>query len=227
MFKKLTAMLLAFIILLSALPIFAALDYDEEGAYWECYMLYPDFVDKIKANGVTDSQIIKFLGYVEKHLLTKDEDLNEENFDDYMFDAVKYAFDLRPNISIRNAIIRAYPQAVTEGRKGIVPKDFIPIYETVKRFLFGLKTPVITVSATYLEVETVIYAHSLCLPENCSLILAVYDEEGALLHTKALKANVEEDGIHCTCGKSKSAKVFAWDKSSLAPICNIYELTLK
>lgn len=226
MFKKTTAILLALTIILSALPIFAATDYDEEGAYWECYTLYPDFVNKVKDKGITDSQIIRFLASVEKHLLTQDEELSEENFDDFMFAAVKYAFELRIHKAVRNAFVSAYPSLATEASKGVIPEEFMPVYNTVKRFLFGITTPVITLSAKYAEGETVIYAHSAHLPENCRLTLALYDEDGALLHVKTVKANVEEDGFHCTCGNVKSAGVFAWDETSLAPVCDSYEMIL-
>lgn len=226
MLKKITAAILAFIFIFSILPASAATDYDEVGAYEECYTLYPDFVNRVKAQGVTDKQIITFLGYVEKHLLSRDEELNEDNFDQYMFDAIKYAFELRPNIAVRNALGKAYPNSVPSAMEGVVTEEFMPIYDTVKRFLFGLDTPVITISVGHVNDETVVYAHSAHLPEDCDFVLAIYDAEGTLLHVKVVTPNLEEDGVHCTCGKINYAKLFAWDKYSLAPICTPYELAI-
>ena len=220
MLKKTFSVFLIIFILFSV-PVFAV-DYDEEGAYKECCTLYPDFVQKVKDNGVTDKQITVFLSSVEEHLLTRDGVLTEENFDDYMFEAIKYAFNLRKNIRVRNALSKAYPDSIADAIDGIITDEFRPIYDTVKRFLFGIKTPIVTISVKH-DDENVIYAHSAYLPENTFLTLAAYDTDGMLVHVKCITPNFEEDGIHCSCHKLYRAKVFAWD-DSLIPVCAPYEV---
>ncbi len=222
MFKKLTALFLMSIIILSLHVPCIAVDYDEVGAYYECCTLYPDFVNKVKAENVNDDQIIYFLGCVEKHLLTREEVLSDENFDEYMFDAIQYSFNLRKNIRVRNALSAAFPNSVPDAAQGIITDEFRPIYDTVKRFLFGIKDPIITLSRSAGD-KTVFYSHSVNLPEDCLFIMALYDEDGTLLHSKVCTPNTEEDGIECAC-LVKTAKVFAWGKGSLTPICDSYEV---
>ncbi len=230
MTKKFTAFISAFLILFSSLPVFAQKDYDEVGAYNQCCLLYPEFVQKVRDNGATDERITAFLASVEKKLLTFEEELgeklDEENFDQYMFDSIKYAFSLRKHILVRNALSAAYPDSIVDAMDGVVTEEFMPIYDTVKRFLFGITTPVITISTKLVDGETIVYAHSAYLPENTRFILALYDSDGILLHAKNVTPNCEEDGIHCSCS-SATAKLFAWEKSSLNPICSPYETAMK
>lgn len=214
--KKTVAWLVVCILMFSSLPCFAV-DYDEVGAYNECCLLYPDFVDKVKDNGVNDNQIIAFLGSVEDNLLTYDGVLTEENFDTYMFNAIKDAFKLRKNRFVRDALLNAYPDSIDDARKGIVTEEFMPIYITVKRFLFGIKTPVITISKKGTEV----FARSVNLPPDCYFVLAIYNKEGSLIKAKSITPNVV-DSLFCDKEISYSAKVFAWD--NFTPLCDSFEL---
>ncbi|MBQ8003381.1 MAG: hypothetical protein IJ297_08065 [Clostridia bacterium] len=227
--KHILSVLLALTIIFSAFPVIAETDYDEVGIYWECYTLYPDFVDNVKFYNVNDNQIIRFLGYVEAHLLTREEELSEENFDQYMFDAINYAFGMRPCIPVRDALAKAYPDAVGDAMNAVVPEEYMPIYETVKRYLFGIKSPIITASVVQGESDATFYAHSVNLPENSRLTLALYDEEGVLLHAEAFTPNCakeDEIGFMCSCSVH-SVKVFAWEDGSLSPICESYEIIIE
>ncbi len=214
--KKAVTWLVVCILIFSSIPCFAV-DYDEVGAYNECCLLYPDFVQKVKDNGVNDNQIIAFLGSVEDNLLTYNGVLTEENFDTYMFNAIKAAFELRKNRFVRDALLNAYPDSIDDARKGIVTEEFMPIYITVKRYLFGIKTPVITISKEGSEV----FARSVNLPTDCMFVLAIYDKEGALIKAKSITPNVVEFLI-CDEEISYSAKVFAW--KNLVPVCDSFEL---
>lgn len=220
MLKRLVAFLVTITIITVSLPVFA-IDYDEVGAYRECYTLYPDFVQRVINCGTTEEKIVYFLGCVEQHILSREEVLSEENFDEYMFDAIQYAFNLRKNISVRNALAKAYPDSVPDSIDGIVTDEFMPIYITVKRYLFGIKTPVVTLSANQ---SNEIFAHYVNLPEDCVLFLKVSDSEGTLLHSKIITPDNGEDMFECSCIKKHSATLYAWDKASLAPICEPYKL---
>lgn len=223
--KKFTALMLLFILTITALPVMAV-DYDEIGAYEECCLLYPDFVQRVKDCGATDSQIISFLGSVEDNLLTYDDVLTEENFDTYMFNAIKTAFDLRKNRFVRDALLKAYPDSIDDARKGIVTEEFMPIYITVKMYLFGIKSPVITISHHTDGEKLTLFPHSVRLPEDCMFVMAVYGEDGSVLHTKYFTPNKEGESFECDLSGIKSAEIFAWEKGSIAPLCDSYKLVI-
>lgn len=214
--KKFTAVFLILICLFSTYSMCAAKDYDEESIYNECYTLYPDFVNRVKSFKVTDKQIIVFLGSVEQHLSTRQEELSEENFDEYMFDAIKAAFNLRKNIPVRDALAKAYPDAVSDAMNGTVPDEYMPIYITVKRILFGIVSPVVTLSG---DKESVL-VHHLHMPEDARIIIGFYDSEGNLLHAHT---NPQES-LSCDCEALCYAKAFAFKGSSLMPLCESYTL---
>lgn len=193
-----------------------AKDYDEEAIYKECYALYPDFVNNVKAKGADDKKILAFLGSIERHLATREDELNEENFDSYMFEAIKYAFNLRKNIDVRDALSAAYPEAVSKALKGIIPEEYMPIYKTVRRILFGTTTPVITLSGTKDDV----LIHHLHMPEDAKFFVGFYDAEGTLLHAHI---NPKEK-ISCDC-TALYAKAFAFKGTSLLPLCENFILT--
>lgn len=135
--KKLSALLLAIVMLLAmTLTAFAGVDYSVRDAYEECAELYPEFVEKIKANGVGDSHIISLLETVQTYLLNLDFEVTEENFEAYAMEAVYYAMSLRKHIGVRNAIMIAYPEASVDGADGIVNEEFRPLMETIKSIIF-------------------------------------------------------------------------------------------
>lgn len=210
--KRLCSVFTAFFILFSSLPSFAAPDYDEEGAYRECCILYPDFVDKVISCGATDKQLLNFVKSVEAEILNSNVALTVENFDTVMFAAFKSAFKKRSNLMVRNALSKAYPDSAMAAQGGVITEEFMPVYITVKRFLFSEKTPVITLSCN----DSGIFVHYVNMPDDFKIIVALYDEEGALIssHTNYFDA-IEYDKTLCTF-----AKAFALDKSSLAPLCD-------
>ncbi len=214
--KRLLSVLLILTTIFSSLPVLAATDYDEEGAYNECYTLYPEFINKIKDLGITDKQLMTFVKSVEAEVLAQDVILTEENFDDLMFVAFKEAFGKRTNIKVRDALAKAYPASTTKAMDGIITEEFMPIYITVKRFLFGITTPVITLSGN----KTALSVHHVHMPEDVRIFVGFYDSEGTLLHAHINPVDV----IECNCENLSYAKAFAFGENSLIPLCDSYIL---
>ena len=131
--KKLISFLLAAVMLMSmTTAVMAGIEYSVADAYEECAELYPEFVDKIKAEGISDDKIIAFLETLQQYLLNLDVEITEENFEEYIIEAVNYAITLRKHIAVRNALVNAFPGAVVDGIDGIVNEEFIPLVETIK-----------------------------------------------------------------------------------------------
>lgn len=216
MIKKVLSVLLTFIFILSFVPAISATDYDEEGAYNECYTLYPDFINKIKDLGITDKQLMTFVKSVEEAVLEQNVELTEENFDGLMFTAFKEAFKLRKNIKVRDALAKAYPESTTEAIDGVITEEFMPIYITVKRFLFGITTPVITLSGN----KDALLAHHVHMVEGAVIFVGVYSEDGTLLHAHKNPA----EAIECNCENASYARIFAFYEPSLAPVCDSFTL---
>lgn len=212
--KKILTFILIFTILYSSLPVFSATDYDEQGAYLECYTLYPDFINKMKDLGITDTQLTTFVKSVEEGVLKQDAELTEENFDTLMFEGFKSAFKLRKNIKVRDALAKAYPESVTAAMDKVITDEFMPIYITVKRFLFGIQTPVITLSGTCDNLEV----HHVHMPFDAVIFVGFYDEGGSLLHAHI---NPNEP-LCCDCENVRYAKAFAFTSHSLSPLCENY-----
>ena len=202
--------------MLSCIPSQAATDYDEEGAYNECYTLYPDFINKIKDRGITDKQLMTFVKSVETAVLSYGIELTEENFDALMFDGFKAAFELRKNIKVRDALLAAYPDSTYKAMEGVITEEFMPIYITVKRFLFGITTPVITLSGS----KSALLMHHVHMPEDAMLIVGIFDEDGNLLHAHINPT----DTISCDCTNACYAVAFAFESGSLSPRCDSYLL---
>ena len=212
--KNILSILLAFTILFSALPVVAATDYDEVGAYLECCTLYPDFIGKIKNEGITDKQLMTFVKSVEDKVLAQGVELTEENFDSLMFTAFKEAFKMRKNIKVRDALAKVYPESASEAMYGVITEEFMPIYITVKRFLLGIKTPIVTLSGTA-ENTAVHHVH---MPDDAVIIVAFYNEEGSLLHSHINPA----EPIKCDCKNVKYAKAFAFKGNTISPLCESF-----
>ena len=213
--RRLVLLFLAFTIFFSSsLPI-SATDYDEEYIYHECYTLYPDFVNRVKEEGVSDREILSFLKSVEKYISETGEELTEENFDSYMYDAIEYALNLKKNIYVRDALAAAFPDALPDAIKGKVPEEYMPIYNTVKRILFGITTPVITLSGT----KEGLLVHHLHMPDNLKVFVGVYNGEGTLLQAFINPI----DAMVCPTDATY-AKAFAFDEVSLAPLSESFIL---
>lgn len=135
--KKITALLTAIVMIISFAPtVFAGAGYTVEDAYEECAALYPDFVDRVTSQGATEKQIITFLKSVQEYLLDMNVEITEDNFEDCLIEAVNVAVTLRKNVTVRNALVAAFPEAVVDGSEGVIHEDFEPIVETIKLIIF-------------------------------------------------------------------------------------------
>lgn len=138
MTKRITAILTAAIMLFTMAPVaFAGVEYSVEDAYYECAEIYPEFVNALLAQGVSDKQIITFLETLQEYLLNLDVEITEDNFEEYLIEAIGEAITLRKNIAVRDALIAAFPEAAVDGMDGIIHEDFVPIVETVKQIIFA------------------------------------------------------------------------------------------
>lgn len=135
--KKLTAFLVSIVVIFGTMPVaFAGINISVEDAYYECAEIYPEFVQKVLDSGATEAQIINLLADVQKYLLGLDVEITEDNFEDYMIEAILQAVSKRAHITVRNALVKAFPDAVLDGADGIIAPEFEPMVETVKAILF-------------------------------------------------------------------------------------------
>ncbi len=136
-FKKLTALTLALVMLLAMAPsVNAGVEYSVEDAYEECAALYPEFVDAVLEKGATEANIIRFLYDLQDYLLNVGEEITEENFESYVLEAINDLMSKRAHIKLRDALVGAFPGAVLDGAEGIIAPEFEPIVETIKRIIF-------------------------------------------------------------------------------------------
>ena len=136
-FKRASALLVSFAIALPlfAAPAFSASDYTIEDAYYECKNENREFVESITSQGITDEQFIYFIKTIFDYMASLGDAVTRENYRDYIPDAIEYAFGKKTNIPIRDTLTSTYPQAVTDATNGIVPDEFRPLYETLKRII--------------------------------------------------------------------------------------------
>lgn len=137
--KKLVAILTVFAVMLTAMPVAMAgvSNVDVEDAYYECASIYPEFVDAVVANGATESLIISFLSDVQNYLLGTGAEITEENFEEYFVEAILDTMAKRKHVKVRDALAKAYPDAVVDGMDGVIAPEFQPLVETIKLILFG------------------------------------------------------------------------------------------
>lgn len=209
MLKKAIALFLSLIVICSSVPALGV-NYDIQGAYDECNTLYPVFVENVLAQGVTEEKVMVFMSDVRDYLINLPEELTEDNFDHHIYDAVNSAFDLRRNIKVRDALMAAYPDAVGSALKGQVSEEFMPVYNTIKRYILDITTPVVTLS--FKDNKTAV--HHVFMPEDAKIFVGFYDEDGTLL-----KAFVNPEGEMEV--DASYAKAYAFD-SSLSPLCDNY-----
>lgn len=215
MFKKLFSFFLIGLIVFSSVPAYA-LNFDTDAAYQECLDLYPFFLDKIKAEGTSDAKIRKFMDSVKDYLLTVEEPITEENLDLHMLDAVNYAFYLVKNISVRNALTHAFPDAVNATLAGHIPQDFMPIYNTVRRFILGDTTPVCVVYTTATKDEiSVDCITTTGFEEDDLVFVGFYSNDSALLHSESY----DGEAISYKSQDLSHMKAICLKKDSLQPIC--------
>ncbi len=137
--KTVVSMLVCIAMTLSAASLCFAEEYTIEDAYAECCEMYPEFIDAVKNTGitVTDDQILALLKDVQNYLNSGRFEVTKENFDDCFKEAVMDAFTYRQNISVRDALIKAFPDAAIEAQQGKLPEKFRPLYETMKSIIFS------------------------------------------------------------------------------------------
>lgn len=208
MFKKVVSVFIIVLMSFSAFPA-RALNYDINAAYEECYTLYPYFIERIKAEGISDKQIISFMQSVRDYLLNLTEPLNEENFDIHMQDAIDYAFKLVKHIKLRDALLAAYPEAFDAALQGNIPDEFMPVYNTVKRFILGNSSPVCIVY----RFENAVTVTSVGFTDNDKIIIGFYKDD-CLLYAKTYTG--EDIPLTKDCS---SVKAICINKNALAPVC--------
>lgn len=140
--KKITALLVVLTMMFAAVPVaYAGIGMDVEEAYEECAALYPEFVDAVLSQGVSEKQIISFLSAIQEYLLNLDVEITEENFEDYIINAILETMAKNKYTKLRDALTAAFPGAVVDGMDGIIAPEFVPLVETIKDILFGGEEP--------------------------------------------------------------------------------------
>lgn len=208
MLKKSVSLFIIVLMSFSALPA-RALNYDVNAAYEECCTLYPYFIERIKAEGIADNQIISFMQSVRDYLLNLAEPLNEENFDVHMTDAVNKAFDLVKHIKLRDALLAAFPESADQIMQGSIPDEFMPVYNTVKRFILGSSSPVCIVY----RFENTVTVTSVGFTDNDKIIICFYKDD-CLLYAKTYTG-----GDIPLTEEYSSVKAICINKNTLAPVC--------
>ncbi len=166
-------------------------DYGIEEAYWECAALHSEFINNIKENDtrgtVDDAALISFVGNVYDYIKSREATLDRSEFTEVAVDAVNYAFGLRRNIAVRNAISSAYPDAVAEAQDGVISDELRPIYNTVRSAVFDHEMIKFTAGIRYVEIEAVdgsaeikFQPMNIDLTEGGVIVAAVYGKDGVM-----------------------------------------------
>ncbi len=216
--KMISAALLIFVILWPAAVM--AEEFTIEDAYAECCEFYPEFVESIKESGVSDEQIIAFLKDIQTLLLAQSDEITEDNFDGYFYDATNTAINNRHHIAVRNALAKAYPSAVTEFENGVIPEEFQPLYVTIKNLIFvhGLiGTEGESAAASFVSDSMAGFFVS----ESARAVVAVYDAEGILykVESREIEADCE---IEFAAIEGGSVKLMVLG-DALKPLCEAAE----
>ncbi|MCD8049533.1 MAG: hypothetical protein LUG52_08035 [Clostridia bacterium] len=190
MIKMIAAAFLLFMLIIPQIAL--ADDFTIEDAYAECCEFYPEFIANIKASGVSDEQILSFLTYIQDLLIAESDEITEENFDKYFYNATNTAIGNRRYIAVRNALAKAYPSAVTQfEEEGVIPEEFQPLYVTIKNLVFvhGLIGTAEERAAVSFVSDTMA---GFFVSESARAVIAVYDAEGIL-------CSVESRDIEADC----------------------------
>ncbi len=135
--KKILALVLAMTMVICMMP--SAHAYSVRDAYDEFAAQYPEFIDVIVENGVSESKLIDFLRALQRSLYLKNlmEPITEDNFEDVLLDSVESVSNADRFLDLQRALMIAYPDAVDEAlvHRRIHP-DLMPLCNTVKSMIF-------------------------------------------------------------------------------------------
>ena len=102
--KKITALILSFMFLMSA-----GVSASEMGdIYLAKKPSYGEIAQRLYDGGVTDNEIVSFFDDVQSEIILTTRELNSENFDSKMQDAIIVALKYSKNIPVYNAILSQF-----------------------------------------------------------------------------------------------------------------------
>ena len=135
--KKILALVLAFTMLVCFAP--STLAYSVRDAYNDFAAQYPEFIDIIVAEGVSESTIIDFLRALQRNLYITNRftPVTESNFEEVLIEAVMDVSNAAQFSDLQGALWGAYGDAVLDAvATHKVPDELMPLYETVKSMVF-------------------------------------------------------------------------------------------
>lgn len=135
--KKLTAILMALIMIFSAFGAFAV---NVDDAYNEFKSKHPDFIKSLTDNNISEATIKDFIKDIDNYLteMNKITTVTKNNFEKCAMDAIMDVSSREKYYELQDTLLILYPNAiklaVTEKK---VSSEFKPLVETVKAIYFS------------------------------------------------------------------------------------------
>ena len=146
--KKITIALLGFIMIITCTAQCAELG----RIYLNTKSGYADIVEKLYEGGATEEDILNFFEDVENELVLNCSDLNEENFDTEMEDAIITALKYSRNVPVYNALMSKFSvEAVYFLKNGKIPESLTPLYTKMKSEILANEEIMFKISAMFLD----------------------------------------------------------------------------
>lgn len=113
---------------------------------------YADIVEKLYEGGATEDDIVNFFDDVESELILNCTDLNEENFDAEMEEAIITALKYSRNVPFYNALMSKFSaEAVYFLKHNKIPETLTPLYTKMKTEILANEELMFKISAMFLD----------------------------------------------------------------------------
>lgn len=143
MSKKILSLILSAVLLMTgAQTVIAA---KESYTVREAYMYFAeteaDFILSVLDNGyeagVTESQLLSLFHAIQRsfYLTNRFENITSENFQEYFFEIISNVSNSPDFSNIQNTLYDTYPDAAKAALDGVVHKDFMPLFNSVKEMI--------------------------------------------------------------------------------------------
>ena len=153
--KKITALILSFMFLMSA-----GVSASEMGdIYLAKKPSYGEIAQRLYDGGVTDNEIVSFFDDVQSEIILTTRELNDENFDSKMQDAIIVALKYSKNIPVYNAILSQFSaEAVYFLKNGEIPESLKALYSEMKESILSNESLMFKITCLFLDQNEFLWA---------------------------------------------------------------------
>ena len=208
--KKIFIVLLLFLIIFS----FGAEGKELGNIYLNTKSEYSDIVEKLYEGGATEGDILIFFEDVENELILNCADLNEENFDDEMEEAIITALKYSRNVAVYNALMSKFSmEAVYFLKHNEIPETLSPLYTKMKEEILANEEIMFKISAMFSDQREFSWA----MPAIESLV-----ESGII---KGYPDKTFKGNAHITRAEFTKMVVMAFVGNNTESICSFDDVT--